>query len=412
MTTLARSLPFDPDDELLARAAWSRLAEPGDVRVATLLDQVGAGEALRALREREVPWMLHYRARLPEVDPVRDLRTLRSIGGRVVLPDSPEWPDGFARLSAPPPCLWVRGPLQLDAVARRSVALVGARAASAYGEHVTGELACGVAERGFVVVSGLAYGIDAAAHRAALVAGTSVAVVAGGLDRAYPQGNDQLMTALARDGAVISEVPPGSAPTRSRFLQRNRLIAAMAAGTVVVEAALRSGALNTARTAAALGRPVGAVPGPVTSSTSAGCHELVRDGRAVLVTDAAEVVDLVGRLGEDAATPGPKPVHEVDDLDPVTLRVLDALPVRQGRPVERLCVAAGLDHSTLQSALGRLALLGLAERHGDGWRVVRPKRSRAAADERQVHSVVRVAAGGLARHDVDQREERSPRPPG
>ncbi len=411
MTTAACGLRFDPDDDLLARAAWSRLAEPGDVRVATLLDQVGAAEALRALVAREVPWMLNYRARLPEVDPTRDLRTLRSLGGRVVLPGSPEWPNGFARLSAPPPCLWVRGPVELDAVARRSVALVGARASSAYGEHVTGELACGVAERGFVVVSGLAYGIDAAAHRAALVSGTTVAVVAGGLDRAYPQGNDQLMTALARDGAVVSEVPPGSAPTRSRFLQRNRLIAAMAGGTVVVEAAMRSGALNTARTAAALGRPVGAVPGPVTSSTSSGCHELVRDGRAVLVTDAAEVVDLVGRLGEDAATPGAGPARASDDLDPVTLRVLDALPVRQGRPVDRLCVAAGLDPGSLQSALGRLALLGLAERHGNGWRVVRPRRSRAAADERQVGSVVRVAPGDAAGGDVSQREERSP-PPG
>jgi DNA processing protein len=251
------------------------------------------------------------------------------------------------------------------------VAIVGSRAATAYGEHVTGELAAGAADRGFVVVSGLAYGIDGTAHRAALTAGSSAAVVAGGLDRAYPQGHDALMTALAREGAVVSEVPVGSAPTRSRFLQRNRLIAAIAGGTVVVEAALRSGALNTARTAAALGRPVGAVPGPVTSASSAGCHQLVRDGRAVLVTDAAEVVDLVGRLGDDGVD---RPVGEpspVDDLDPITLRVLDALPVRSGRAVDRLCAAAGLDVPTVQAALGRLGLLGLAERHGSGWRLCR-----------------------------------------
>jgi DNA processing protein len=238
-------------------------------------------------------------------------------------------------------------------------------------------------------VSGLAYGIDAAAHRAAMATGRSMAIVAGGLDRAYPQGNDRLMSALCHEGAVVSEVPPGSAPTRSRFLQRNRLIAAVSGGTVVVEAALRSGALNTARTAFALGRPVGAVPGPVTSAGSAGCHELVRDGRAVLVTDAAEVVDLVGRMGEDAAARTPGRAEPVDELDPVTVRVLDALPVRSGRPVDRLCAVAGLDPSTVQSALGRLALLGLAERQGHGWRVLRPPRSRAAQDERQVAAVVR-----------------------
>ncbi len=396
MSEPERVLCFDPDDDLLARAAWSRLAEPGDARVAALIEQVGAGDALRALVQREVPWMLRYRARLAELDPARDMRSLRSLGGRLVRPGDPEWPDGLARLSAPPPCLWVRGPVTLDQLAPRSVAVVGARASSAYGEHVTGELAAGLAERGFVIVSGLAYGIDAAAHRAALSAGLSVAVVAGGLDRAYPQGNDQLMAALAAEGAVVSEVPPGSAPTRSRFLQRNRLIAAMSAGTVVVEAASRSGALNTARTAAALGRPVGAVPGPVTSAASTGCHELVRDGRAVLVTDAAEVADLVGRLGDDAAVPVATRAEPVDDLDPLTLRVLDALPVRQGRPVDRLCVAAGLDPPTLQSALGRLALLGLAERHGHGWRVVRGAPSRAAADERAVRAVVRGGAAAPA----------------
>lgn len=389
MTAGGPSVRFDPDDDLLARAAWSRLAEPGDARVAALLDQVGAAAALRALLVRQVPWMLKYRARLTELDPQRELRTLASLGGRLVVPGSPEWPQAFDRLDAAPTCLWVRGPADLRAVATRSVAVVGARAASAYGEHVTGELACGLAERGFVVVSGMAYGIDAAAHRAALVSGTSVAVVAGGLDRAYPQGNDQLMSVLAREGAVVSEVPPGSAPTRSRFLQRNRLIAAMSGGTVVVEAALRSGALNTARSAAALGRPVGAVPGPVTSAASAGCHELVRDGRAVLVTDAAEVADLVGRLGDDSVVPRVGPAAVTDDLDPVTRRVLDALPVRQGRPVERLCGAAGLDAATLQAAVGRLALLGLAERHATGWRVARRPADRRAVDERQARGVVR-----------------------
>jgi DNA processing protein len=388
-----RGLTFDRDDELLARAAWSRLAEPGDVRVSALIERVGPSEALRALVSRDVEWMARYGPRLADLDPRRDLETLRRLGGRLVVPGCEEWPERLAELAAPPPCLWVRGPLDLRDVAHRSVAVVGARASTAYGEHVTGEIACGVAERGFVVVSGLAYGIDGAAHRTAMTVGRSMAVVAGGLDRAYPQGHETLMAALSAEGAVVSEVPPGSAPTRSRFLERNRLIAALSGGTVVVEAAVRSGALNTARTAAALGRPVGAVPGPVTSSSSAGCHELVRDGRAVLVTDAAEVVDLVGRIGDDAAVPASSPPLDRDGLDDVTRRVLDALPVRSGRPSDRIACTAGLEAVTVQAALGRLALLGLAERHGHGWRVLRRPRDRKDDDVRLATAAVRRPSG-------------------
>ncbi len=388
----AASLTFDVDDERLARVAWSRLIEPGDERATTLIEQVGAGEALRALTEREVPWLERFLPRLASLDPRRDLLGIQRLGGRVVLPSDDEWPDCLAALAAPPPCLWVRGTAQLAEVAERSVAVVGARAATAYGEHVAGELACGLADRDFAVVSGLAFGIDAAAHRGALAApGTTVAVMAGGLDRAYPAGHDSLMTRVADVGAVVSEVPPGSAPTRGRFLQRNRLIAALSGGTVVVEAALRSGSLNTARTAAALGRPVGAVPGPVTSMGSAGCHALLRDGVAVLVTDAAEVADLVGRVGTDASVSRSGPSRDGDDLDPIAARVLDALPVRSGRPIDRLCATAGLDPSSVQSALGRLALLGLAERDGAGWRVVRRREGAGrAAAERQAQRVVRM----------------------
>lgn len=385
-----RGLTFDRDDEVLARAAWSRLAEPGDVRVAALIERVGPSEALRALVSRDVDWLDRYAPRLVDLDPQRDLETMRRCGGRLVHPGCAEWPQPLAELAAPPACLWVRGPVDLRELERRSVAVVGARASTAYGEHVTGEIACGVADRGFVVVSGLAYGVDGAAHRASMTSGLSVAVVAGGVDRAYPQGHHALMAALVEEGAVVSEVPPGSAPTRSRFLQRNRLIAAIATGTVVVEAALRSGALNTARTAAALGRPVGAVPGPVTSAASAGCHELVRDGRAVLVTDAAEVADLVGRIGDDAAGPLTAPATERDGLDEVTQRVLEALPVRTGRPLDRICCTAGLDGGTVQAALGRLALLGLAERHGPGWRLHREPRSRKVDDEQRAAGVVRA----------------------
>jgi DNA processing protein len=380
-------------DDLLSRVAWSRLVEPGDWRAAALIGEVGAGEALRALLDRDVDWMARYRPRVAYLDPERDLSAVQRLGGRVVRPSDDEWPATLRLLRAPPPCLWVRGPARLDEVATRSVAVVGARAATAYGEHVAADLACGLVDRGFAVVSGLAYGIDAAAHRGALAGdGVSVGVVAGGLDRPYPAGHDVLLHRLAETGAVVSEVPPGSAPTRGRFLQRNRLIAACTTGTVVVEAALRSGSLNTARTAERLGRPVGAVPGPVTSPASAGCHALVRSGAAVVVTDAEEVAELVGAMGSDAAPERRGLARPTDELDDVTGRVLDALPRRSGRPVDRLCVTAGLDPVTVQSALGRLALLGLAERDGAGWRTARSP-ARAGPDyQRQAAAVVRADA--------------------
>jgi DNA processing protein len=376
-------LAFDRDDPLLARVAWSRLAEPGDARAAHLVEAVGPCEALRAVVERggrlaegapdghdAASWMARYLPRLSALDPARDLAAVRRLGGRVLAPGDDEWPVGLQDLPVPPICLWVVGPASLATLRDRSVALVGARAATTYGEHVARDLGYGLAERGFAVVSGLAYGIDAASHRGALAAGgTSVAVVAGGLDRTYPRGNEALMRKLAADGAVVSEVPPGSTPSRSRFLQRNRLIAAVAGGTVVVEAAWRSGSLSTARAAAGLGRPVAAVPGPTTSMTSAGCHALIRSGAAVLVTDAAEVAELVGRMGEDLAPEPARPRTELDELDAVSLQVLDALPVRSGRPVCALCRTAGLDEATVRSALGRLQLRELAERQGDGWRL-------------------------------------------
>jgi DNA processing protein len=377
-------------DELLSRVAWSRLVEPGDWRAAALIGEVGAGEALRALLDRDVEWMTRYRARVAHLDPERDLSGVERVDGRVVLPSDDEWPATLDLLRAPPPCLWVRGPARLHEVLPRSAAVVGARAATAYGEHVAGELSCGLVERGFAVVSGMAYGIDAAAHRGALAGGgVSVGVVAGGLDRAYPAAHDRLLHRLAESGAVVSEVPPGSAPTKGRFLQRNRLIAACTTGTIVVEAAVRSGSLNTARTAERLGKPVGAVPGPVTSPSSAGCHALVRSGAAVVVTDADEVAELLGAMGADAAEPKKGERRIIDDLDPVAVRVLDALPKRTGRPLDRLCVTAGLDPASVQSALGRLALLGLAERDGAGWRVAGPSRPTTPDYRRQAAEVVR-----------------------
>jgi len=392
----------EADPETVARAAWSRLVEPGDLTAGALIAAVGAtaalawvqgavdagpGEAavhgsLDALAERAgglevtsrrrlAAGIERWAPRLAGLDPRRELSVLARLGGGVVHPGTVGWPVGLTDLGpAAPPCLWVRGDQDLDLRLRRSVALVGARAATTYGEHVAADLAAGLADRRFTVASGGAYGIDAAAHRGAMaVGGRTIVFLAGGVDRPYPAGNAALLArVLEAGGAVVSEVPPGSVPSRTRFLQRNRLIAAAAVATVVVEAAWRSGALNTAGHAAALLRPVGAVPGPVTSMASAGCHRLLRDGAAVCVTDAAEVAELAGEAGTDLAPERSGPLADVDGLDAQARKVLDALPVRRAAAPDSLARAAGLSIAQVNAALGPLELDGLAERDGPGWR--------------------------------------------
>ncbi|MEZ0163892.1 DNA-processing protein DprA [Kineococcus sp. LSe6-4] len=363
-------------EDRLARAAWSRLAEPGDVAAARLVAEVGATLALEAVVTGRGPE--RWRTRLEDVDPAGDVAAVRAAGGRLVVPGDEEWPAGLADLDVDatgerplgaPFCLWVRGPARLGDVAARSAALVGSRAATAYGQHVTAELAVGLAERGFAVVSGGAFGIDAAAHRAAVaVEGTSVAVLACGVDRSYPPGNAALLARLARTGALVSEVPPGSTPTRWRFLERNRLIAALTRGTVVVEAAWRSGALSTADRAERLHRPVGAVPGPVTSPASAGCHRLLRERGAVCVTSAPEAAELLGELGQEVLTAPAVEQRPFDGLDREELRVAECLPRRTGADLDRLARDSGLDAGAVQALLGRLELSGHAVRSDGGWR--------------------------------------------
>lgn len=359
---------FDLEDPALVRAAWSRLVEPNDDAAYRALAEHGPEHLLREVLAGggEPRW----RVRVPDLDPARDVATVRRFGGRVLVPGDPEWPAQVDGLTRPPVCLWVRGPLPLEPACRRSVALVGSRVMSRYGERVTVDLAAELTRRGFLVVSGAAYGIDAVAHRGALTAGPTVAVLACGVDRWYPPGNADLLDRVVTDGAVVSEIPPGSAPTRWRFLERNRLIAALTLGTVVVEAAWRSGALGTAARAVELGRPVGAVPGPVDAPTSAGCHRLLRDG-AACITDADEVVELVGRIGEDLAPERTAPDRPGDRLDPGPRQVLQALPARAAVPAAALARASGLDERAVRRALAVLEVEGLAERHGTGWRRIR-----------------------------------------
>ena len=356
-------------DERTARAVWSRLTEPGDVAANRLVSSVGAEEALQAVLDGGDPRVeARWRVRLPDADVRRDLDRLADLGGRLIVPGDDQWPTALDDLDGRTPfCLWVRGPLELGPAAERSVALVGARAASSYGEHVATELAFGLAEHGFTVVSGAAYGIDACAHRAALTAaGATVAVLACGVDRPYPRGNHRLIERIAMEGSVVSEIPPGCSPTRWRFVQRNRLIAALALGTVVVEAALRSGTSITAREAGELGRPVGAVPGPVTSPTSAGCHELLRLG-AVCVTCVDEIVELVSALGEGLAGRPRTPVADHDGLAPDDLRVLDAVPLRRAAPAGTVARTAGLEPRRVAATLALLEVRGLVRSDGAGW---------------------------------------------
>ncbi|MEJ5913363.1 DNA-processing protein DprA [Pseudokineococcus sp. 1T1Z-3] len=394
----AGRLPVGPpvpgwaSEERWARVAWSRLAEPGDSVAGALrsalgpveaLDLVlagGAGDAaglgrherLGTARARAAlsAGLDRWRARLPGLEPLRDAEVVHRLGGRVVVPDDEEWPRRLDDLGeSAPACLWVRGAGRLGPLAERSVALVGARAASPYGEHVTGELAVGLAERGVTVISGGAFGIDAAAHRAALaVGGATVAVLACGVDRAYPVAHEQLLARIAAEHVVVSEQPPGSAPTRWRFLERNRVVAAASSAVVVVEAAWRSGALSTATRAAGLLRPLGAVPGPVTSATSAGCHRIMRELQATCVTEAADVLELVDAVDGASRDPtlpsGTGRRRPLDGLEGDDLRVADALPVRRGAPALSVARAAGLDERTVVGALGRLQLSGHAEQVG------------------------------------------------
>lgn len=358
-----------PEGERAARVAWARLVEPENREATKRIARLGAHEALHTL-DLASPLGRQVLPRLEQLDVRRDLDLARRAGLRIVVPGDPEWPTGVDDLDWPPLCLWVVGPLDLAEQSARSVALVGARAATPYGTRQAQDLGAGLAERGVTVVSGAAYGIDGAAHRGALgVDGPTIAFTAGGVDRPYPRGHDGLFAQLRRHGLVVSELPPGCAPTKGRFIARNRLIATVTQGTVVVEAGLRSGSSHTAKRALRHHRVVCAVPGSVESAVSAGCHQLIRDYNAVLVTDAAEVVEAVGPIGELAPEKRGEE-RRGDGLDAVQSAVFDVLPVRRPATVHELAVRAGLDARQVTGALGLLTLAGLSRQEPEGWRKV------------------------------------------
>ncbi|MDT9593869.1 DNA-processing protein DprA [Nocardioides zeae] len=383
------------DADRLARVALSHLAEPGDVRVLRLVRQLGATTVYEGLcahggLDAVLDGMpdgvsdgaggagVDLAVRLGAVRPEQRLEQARRAGIRFVVPGDAEWPTGLDDLADQPALhqrgevpvgLWVRGPLRLDEV-RTAVAVVGARRATTYGGSVAGDLGQDLGSEGWTVVSGAAFGIDQAAHRGALAAGgPTVAVLACGVDRAYPVRHSELLDQIGDQGAVVSEAPPGATPTRVRFLGRNRLIAGLARGTVVVEAAVRSGSLNTAGWAERLSRVVMGVPGPVTSALSQGVHELIRTRAGLLVTSGAEVREAVGESGEHLLAVPRAPLGPRDHLPIRHQQVLDAVPVSRGATVETISRGAGIGTKEAGTALGALARAGLIEQSGAGWRL-------------------------------------------
>lgn len=388
-----------------ARAAWTAIAEPGDRIAGLAISALGAADALelvdnarsasqfvsalrnvgveriadRALDEADLAKALaRWRPRQSLTALGRAFEEAARCGAQLLTPRSQLWPDSFEDLQLHTPhALWMRGTNDALAALPNSIALVGARAATGYGEHVTMEASAGLVDRGFAIVSGAAYGIDGMAHRAALAShGRTIAFLAGGVNRFYPSGHDALLSRIAEHGAVLSELPCGEPPTKWRFLQRNRLIAASSAATIVMEAGWRSGSLNTAGHASALGRPLGAVPGPVTSAASAGCHRLIREFDAVCVTTVDEMAELVPHdplrptLTEPQDAPRP-PVRagrlERGDRPAAHIRVLDALSARSPRSSVDIAARAGMSLASVQSVLGILELEGTVVERETGW---------------------------------------------
>ncbi|MGW4632770.1 DNA-processing protein DprA [Nocardia sp. NPDC004415] len=364
-----------------ARLAWvylSRVVQGPCAPLSALIGSVGVREAARAVREYELPDALRGPvAARREIDmATADLETMMRLGGRVITPDDPEWPGwrmlGLNQLDterdrdgAVPLVLWARGPLSLQAASERAVAVVGSRCSSGYGVQVANEISSDLACRGWTIVSGAAFGIDAAAHRAALaVGGATVAVLACGVDRPYPAQHDRLIAAIADTGLVLSEYPPGTSAQKHRFLARNRLIATLGDGVLVVEAGLRSGARNTVKWARRLGRPAMAVPGPVGSAASVGCHRMIREGEALLVTRAEDVIDEAGPLrlpvGDHAVDPA---AH----LRGAEAEVYAALPAVGSRLPRDLALQSGLDLATVRAVLVGLELADLVGCDSDGW---------------------------------------------
>ncbi len=370
-----------PEAERLARVALSRVGEPGSLLLTEEVGRLGGQGAYARLLAGCSPLSDDVAARMQKVDPAAELQRAADLGIRFVVPGDDEWPTVLDDLAFAPALherggvpvgLWARGPGRMDEMLAHAVAVVGSRSATSYGSQLAGDIAAKVAGIGYTVVSGAAIGIDYHAHRGALaVGGPTVAVLACGADRAYPEKHASLIDRVARTGLVVSEAPLGGAAMRVRFLARNRLIAGMSRGTVVVEAAVRSGALNTASWTNGLGRTLMGVPGPVNSATSEGVHQLIRSRGALLVTKGTEVLEAVGPVGSFLLPEPRGEEHPRDRLSVTDRQVLDAVPIAQAVVTEKIVRSAGVRPQWVRQALDRLLAAGLVECVDGAWRAVR-----------------------------------------
>ncbi len=362
-----------PADLALLRLRLARTPRIGPRTARLLEEQVGSLEALFAL-DREalidggVPRRLAEAVadRAPLLEAEREQRRLRELGATLIALGEEDYPPRLAQIHDPPQTLSVLGALSLGD--ERAVAVVGARRATPVGREVAFELGAGLAAAGYTVVSGLARGIDAAAHRGALEAGgRTIAVLAGGLARVYPPNHRDLARQIARTGAVVSEASPDAEPVRYSFPQRNRIVAGLSLGVVVVEAGPRSGALITAELALQEGRELFAVPGSVREPLAQGTNRLLQEG-ATLVTCPEDVLEARG-----GAAPRPTPPDGAPDSDPAAAAVRQALGAGAA-DAESLAVTSGLPLVRVQTALARLELTGAVRREGlTGYALAAPK---------------------------------------
>lgn len=406
ITAVAGEIDQSRADVLLARTVWSRLAEPGDAVAGALISALGPVQALDFLvsgagarslaaglnqetldeaplsARRITAALKRWLPRLDRAETVQDLTRAAAADLTLLIPEDEGWPERLGDLGVHSPhLLWLRG--ERKALSAPSLAVVGARACTNYGNQVTADMTAAACAAQFTIVSGAAYGVDAVAHRTALASeAMTVAVLAGGADRPYPMAHDQLLQRISTQGAVCSEVVPGTAPTRWRFLQRNRLIAALSDAILVTEAGMRSGTLNTAGHGAEIGRQLGVVPGPITSVASAGCHRLVKEYGAQLITNGSDLLDLLGHspLG---VFPSEGVLADSGDLEnpsrqpSLHVRLLDALPLRGSRSLEHAAKLAGVSTQEARDAFAELELLGNVKRHetpgnaGQSWKLLR-----------------------------------------
>lgn len=366
-----------------AAATWSLICEPGDTIAGFLRTQLGSVEALvqvvcgassKALldllpideftnqnlevtlsRSLEV-----WRGRARQADVFQSLQLLRALGGKLVTPKSKYWPEQLDDLgNGTPAALWALGDIYSLNATQSSVSVVGSRIISQYGKQATKDIVTALVKRDKAIVSGGAIGVDALAHEHSLVLGSkTVAVMAGGLDRLYPRQNQELFQQIQKSGLLISEVAPGVSPTKWRFLQRNRLIAALSQATIVIEAGVRSGTINTVHHANDIGRPVGAIPGPIHSVRSAGCHELIKAGKAQLISTPMDIADLIGETNYFE--------QPIKSLSAWEIRALDSIG-NTVSSIDEIARIGGLARFEAELALAKLAKQGLVTLTSNGW---------------------------------------------